>query len=347
MDYSKFNLDNLAFEDDTFSFKALLFFISLLGISNEIFITIAREKNTFFLSNKSSIDVIGEAICLDKPEHKNLLAYHVKRDNLRGILIPVIGGTFSAVVVLLILSIFNLFLSNFTDNPNVAAALNLIVIYLIFTLSIRLFLLLFEKRFIETICINSIFHIILLLRRDDVLSKSDKKKLLLSMIRYLAKRIELFGIAYRSSDSGNSEWAHNHFSQISQYIRERERWAVAPRQDTLQVLRDDFYNLAITLVSGNLGDFAWTETISVKVGSSTGSMKGKIIRFIGYLIPAILIGLYLWHPDFFPIIKIDSEVATIVLLAWILLSIDIGLQLGIVTSLIRFAMDIRDLSKIR
>jgi hypothetical protein len=351
MDYSKFDLDNLVFEDDEISFKAVLFFMSILGISNEVFITIARKKKTFFLSNKSSIGVIAEAIGLDKSEYKNLLEYHIKRDNLRSSLAPFIGGAFSAVAILLTLAIFNLLLSNFINNPVIVGFLNFMVFWLMLNLSIRLFLLLFEKRFVETICMNSIFHIILLLRRDDVFSRPDKKKLLLTMIRYFAKRIELFTIAYRSSDPGNSEWIHHHFFQLSQYIRERERWVVAPQQDTLQIVRNDFYDLAITLVSGNLGDFKWaeglTKTTFVKVDSSTGSIKEKIIRFIGYLTPVILIGLYLWQPTFFPIIKIDSEVATIVLLAWLLLSIDVGLRLGIVTSLIRFAMDIRDLSKIR
>jgi hypothetical protein len=351
MDYNRFNLDKIDFDSEA-SLNFMMIFLSLFGLGNDTIITVAKEKGTNpLIRAKSALSVIGEAIGFTDIDHKKLLDFYAKQDTIRSRFVRFLTPIFFFLCLLLILTItyylWRLF--DFTVESGVTLFLFSLIYYLTFVISARIFSLLFERYFIETICIDSVFHIVLFLCNDDVLSRPDKKRILLAMTRYLAKRIELLGIVYKNRSVSNLEWIQKHFGKISKYVRERERWIISPTSNTLQDLRDDFYNLASIFVTGYTGDFAWIDDkdeFTIKKDTSLLILIAqRAIRLIGYITPIILIALYLWRPELLPIFTINKETATTVLLAWLLLSIDIGLNLGIVNSVIKFAMDIKDLSK--
>ncbi len=356
MDFEKLDIEKLIFEDETRLFNFSYWLLYFAAYDNILF-TIAKPKSDR-LGIKSSTTILGSIFGFSESHHEKIFSYYDQQTDTRNKL-AIIFFIFFYTAFLGLTSPAIDYLNTFRNFGETAFAIssalvNITIFYIGYVLSIKIFLLLFEKYYAESLCVQVLFHILLSLSRNDVLCRPDRKRVLLTNIRYLAKRVQLLGIAYRNNSPHNSKWIQNHFDDLSEYIRERERWAIAPRQGTLSSLRTDFYGLAEIFVSGNFGEYDWKKPStdgSDNLESSTNkksllSIGGKIIRLIGYITPIFLIGLYLWNPNNFPIINLNRDVATIVLLAWILLSLDIGLNLGIVTSLITLAKDIKDLGKI-
>ena len=66
-------------------------------------------------------------------------------------------------------------------------------------------------------------------------------------------------------------------------------------------------------------------------------------RFFGIVLPLTLMGLYLWRPDLLPFINLSPDVVTLIFLAWLLLSIDALLNLGVVSGLANLAKGLKEL----
>ncbi|MCB0212972.1 MAG: hypothetical protein KDJ52_26755, partial [Anaerolineae bacterium] len=182
---------------------------------------------------------------------------------------------------------------------------------------------------------------------DDVLINPDKKKDLMLRLDYIASRTLMLASRYSSRNERNQDWANRHFKEMELYVRERERWIIAPVASTLENLRSDFYEISQIYIIGNYGDFSWQD-LYVATDIITFRWYQRLIkgipRLVGIMLPLLLMGLYLWQPGLFPAIQIDANVVTLLFMAWLLLAIDATLNLGIVTGLANLAKGLKDLA---
>jgi hypothetical protein len=189
--------------------------------------------------------------------------------------------------------------------------------------------------------------IILDLSRDDVLVQPARKKILLHRTSRLAELTLTLTLSYASISQTNQFWLKQHFKQMEAYIRERERWILAPIDTTLDNLRNDFYALAPIFIIGNYGTFQWKYEISPPKSSKIGwkgALFRNLARVLGIILPLTLMGLYLWQPSLFPFLQIDPNIVALIFVAWLLLTLDITLKLGVVAELTNLAKGIKDLA---
>lgn len=232
-------------------------------------------------------------------------------------------------------------------------ASSLIVIYMVPALLVfRILFAVSQRLLAESLCVQEVIHIIFDLSREDVLTHPDKKYLLLNRIRYLSRLSSLISTKYYGKKSKMSQkWVENHFKAISLYIEERGRWIFAPSENTLTILREDFFNLANLYITGNYGEFNWN-TINTYELSTPFQKRQKILgtgmaKLFGIGIPLVILGAHISlsagnRESIFP--GIPSANVTYIILAWFLITVDIALKLGVVKSLIELAKSLKDLS---
>jgi hypothetical protein len=205
-----------------------------------------------------------------------------------------------------------------------------------------------EKIHAESICVREVLYVLFELDKEDSLTRPDSKALLAYRIEYLSKINLILGTRINSK---NSNWVDNHFKNIYEYIQERRRWIASPTKNTLSDLRRDFVFLANIYVSGQYGEFKWenlfTETKKIQESDKLSILK-LFAKFLGITFPLLVMGLYLQNPNNFFLQGIGShnkDAVTYIFLAWLLISLDITLKLGIVESLVKLAQGLRDLGK--
>jgi hypothetical protein len=237
-------------------------------------------------------------------------------------------------------------LKNYITYILIATLIGLMV-FVTASLTFRVSSIILNRHFVLSECIYNGLGLLIDLIRNDVLIRSDRKRLLLRRIDYLAMTILLMPSVYASNNKPTQEWSRKHFRQVSLFIRERARWVIAPLDTTLTDLRRDFSELAAILIKGNYGEFSWQHPVEEQ---ETSSLKWQrrlvngLPRFLGLILPLILMGLYLLKPELFPFIKKDHQaMVTYIFLAWLLLSIDASLKLGIVAGLTKLAKGIKGL----
>jgi hypothetical protein len=129
------------------------------------------------------------------------------------------------------------------------------------------------------------------------------------------------------------------------YIRERERWVLAPTGTTLANLRHDFYNLAGIFLTGSYGSFTWLSEFSLPEDrpltwsqflTSTG------IHVFVAVLPLMFMGYLLWESRWITSSGLQS-VVTLIFIGWFLLIIDAFLKIGIVDKLANLAKGIKEL----
>jgi hypothetical protein len=204
-----------------------------------------------------------------------------------------------------------------------------------------------DQYFAEMLCVAQLFHIVILLERDNVLKIPAQKRELLTRINFLANKVILLGYGFIKSPSYSKEWCQQHFKHIETYLRERERWVVAPRENTLERLRHDFYTLTEMFVSGQYGDFEWSaaaeEAAEVPSRSLAERVTGAALRFLGLATPVAILALMILFPQPFSQLGMDRQIVSIVAVAWLLLAIDAVLKLGVVERITDLARALREL----
>lgn len=211
----------------------------------------------------------------------------------------------------------------------------------------------YEKLFLETSCIQTIFYILFDLSREDILISSDRKKLLLCRVEHLSRLTLLIPQSYKIRSKFHQQWLENHFQSLSNYLQERVRWIAAPTENTLCQLRDEFYQIAHLYITGEYGLFDWDSNIILEKSAKSGwqqNLVSVLIRLMGIVIPLGLMGTYIFVPTeirekLFPGITIETNNVAYIFTAWLLITIDITLKLGVVESIIEVAKGLRDLSK--
>lgn len=341
---------NLSFQNIEFIKPSLLhviytnFFIPI-GFSAPRLVYLKGQR---YWGKRPALETMGKAIGFDNRDIIQSLVYHNGKLNLRRPLFMVCVFLISFSLLFLEAQLFQfasliigsgLFLWVLTFFMAVNAA------YISFAIGFRLFEWFADKQFAESLCTAEVLYLMLDLSQDDILSNREKKFLLLSRINQLARVTVLLASLYASKSKANQEWVYKHFGEMISYIRERERWVIAPQETTLKTLRNDFYNLALVFFKGSYGEFSWRDqkTGDDLVFSWKELFSKKLLRFLGFMLPLIFMGVYLWNPTYFPYLHFNPDVVTLVFLSWFLLALDSGLQLGVVSGLIQLAKGLKDL----
>lgn len=223
-----------------------------------------------------------------------------------------------------------------------------IYVYLFVALRIafRIATALTARGFADSLCAQAIVYLILELSRDDVLSHPRKRRALIARTNDLARNTLLLSARHRSKSEANQSWLREHFKRMERYVRERERWAIVPTPTTLDDLRRDFYDLAGIYVSGNYGEFSWSEGPQPAQTESTNiseRITQGLPRVLGILLPLVLMALFLWKPAGLNALGVDRKVVALIFIAWLLLGIDATLKLGIVSGVVNLAKEIKNL----
>jgi hypothetical protein len=129
------------------------------------------------------------------------------------------------------------------------------------------------------------------------------------------------------------------------YIRERERWVLAPTGTTLATLRHDFYELIEIYLFGNYGNFIWQADIPLPENrplmwseflASTG------IHVLVAVLPLMAMGYLIWESRWVTSVGLQS-VITLIFIGWFLIIIDAFLKIGIVDKLVNLGKGIKEL----
>jgi hypothetical protein len=241
--------------------------------------------------------------------------------------------------------------TKFVNNHH-SASLSLLIlfgyvyIFVAARMSFRLATALTARGFADSLCAQAIVYLILELSRDDVLSHPKKRRGLIGRTNDLARNTLLLSARHRSKSEANQSWLREHFRRMERYIRERERWAIVPTPTTLDDLRRDFYNLAGIYLSGDYGEFNWSEgpqPAQTEPTNISERITQGLPRVLGILLPLVLMLYFLWNRKALETLGIDPKVVALIFMAWLLLGIDATLKLGIVSGVVNLAKEIKNL----
>lgn len=338
IDYSVFRITQFNFRDKKRTDFFVLSLRKLAGIQGRLSPIMPRV----------SLPVLGEAIGFNTTIYQDLLAYHEHRLKLQkriGFIIYLLTCITLILPLVVPLIIFSSQSFSFALFPLVAIVL-LLLVSVMAGIAMRFSEFVTLRFFSDSMSVQILMYLIVdLARYQNPLTLSQKKQLL-SRITLLVKTTRSFIYQY-DLDTKPLDWAKKHFRQIELYIQERERWVVAPKDSTIENLRQDFYHLGLMYLSGNLGNFEY-ETETDKIDDvPTNKIKNFLVG-----IPRVAIGIFLpisgllitaWRPDLVTNI-IDLKVLTLICIGWLLLAIDVILKLGIVSSVIGIAKGIKELT---
>jgi hypothetical protein len=264
-----------------------------------------------------------------------------------------------ATIILLISLIFFLFFlksSNILEvsfNSTIATFIFFIFSAIIMpSIFFRLLFRLIDYLSPEALCAMQIVDLNLELSRDDVIYKRNVKSMVLFRMDYLARVTMLIPWHYSMGRNANQKWIQQHFQNIAYYIRERRRWLITPTETTLEDIRKDFRELAYLYLTGLYGNWQWQSfNLQTEVIKQTRFQKiqGNLIRFFGILLPLIIMGLLmLFHekvPNSYQAYQDIFKNLPYIFIAWLLVSLDITLKLGVIESLTKLISGLKDLSK--
>jgi len=212
---------------------------------------------------------------------------------------------------------------------------------------IRLGILIVGRRYASTLCLLACIYITLELEQDDILSIDRIKNRLLHRIDFLARYIPLIGLNLSGSDPSVRTWTLQYFRTVQKYIHQLERLVIAPKSDTLQVLRKDFYTMAGILLHGNYDEIDWATATShiEEKPQTTGQRIGSLIQgFVSTGIPILLILVVIVFPDLHLRLGVENRVISLIAIAWFLIAVDVNLRLGVIERILDIAKAIRELT---
>jgi len=212
---------------------------------------------------------------------------------------------------------------------------------------IRLGILISGKKYASTLCLLACIYIVLELQQDDILSINRIKIRLINRVDFLAKYIPLVGMNISHNDPSMREWTLQYFKTMQNYVRQLERRIIAPKSDTLQSLRKDFYTMAGILLYGKYAEMDWVALTSedqVKQKTSVQQLGSTVQRFIGIGLPIFLLYVVIFHPEIMIPTGIGFDKISIIAIAWFLIAIDANLRLGVIDRILEIAKAIKELS---
>ena len=222
--------------------------------------------------------------------------------------------------------------------------ITMVMLWIVVQVSKRLFTSIFDRYYADSlVVVGGLYFMIELLRKDAIKLPSSRRRLQ-NKLDQLAQNILLHSYKFRSRSIEDNQWIYSHIKGMERYVRDHERLIVAPKADSLDVLRQDFYHLLKILISGNYGEFNYEFQPNPEAQPSVSNrVVGAILGFTGFILPSLLLyGIY-YNPQRIIDMGINVNTVTLVALAWLLLTIDATLKLGIVERITGLAKSIRDL----
>lgn len=185
-------------------------------------------------------------------------------------------------------------------------------------------------------------YLLVLLGKESDLSDPEVRRDILYRIRILRRNITLLSLTFSPV---NVAWPTLHFKQLENFVRERECWTIAPQAQTLNDLRRDFGQFVEMLITGQYGDFTWDSEAFQRITPAAVEKKPaeKAIRFLAGILPFLLLLILFLFPAQISAIGFDHNAVTLFLLAWLLLAIDSGLNLGLMERVVGLAKTFKDL----
>lgn len=347
----KFESDNLMLLPERgltgWSYRSSFWFIRLARINMLPRVLPKKWKDT--LSMPPRLIDIAKALGISSVEFEQHLRGHQSRLSKRLsvyllILIP--------LLVLLVLVPFLIALLIFQTRG--FSVILFFPFFLIFAVPIEVVLIkavlvMLDKYYADSLCVQASLGVLVELTRPQVLSDPSQKRYLLVYINEVARYALLLPLCFRSSSKSANEKIQNHFHRIEKFVRTQEVLVIMPESNTLRVLQSNFLKLTQLFNSGNYGDFKWQGEeekiqspveVSLKWYQIFLSWAGKAV---GLGIP--LVGLYFTFakPTAFAGFPIDEKTVTLIAVTWLFLSIDSVFQLGITAKIITTAKEIKDL----
>lgn len=305
-----------------------------------------------------SLRTLGNGIGFNGLEATKMLSYHDGQYELYKKRRTAVYISLSFIFIICMISTFCYFFDEYLSFSKNYSGTLLIIAYMmlaysviilfsgvIFGLFTKASCLLSDAKYADTLCIRTLICLIIQLSDNDVLSYVIDRKALLNRVNTLARNTMLISKHNFSSYDANRAWAQKHFKHIKLYIRERERWVLAPTRTTLVALRQDFYELAKLYLSGDYGSFIWQSEVSLPEDrprtwlqflASTG------IHILVAVLPLIMMGYLLWESQWITSAGLQS-VITLIFIAWFLIVIDAFLKIGIVDKLVSIGKGIKEL----
>lgn len=209
-----------------------------------------------------------------------------------------------------------------------------------------------SDKFTNNLCITNALFIIIELDRPEILINPRKRKKLLDRIRKLAVITLFLPQYYKHTGQASLDWLEEHFKNMSFHILERGRWAITPTELTLGDLRGDFYELAGMYITGRYGEFKSPSMPSTSKSKSTWKTQLLITvsQLLSVAIPVILLIPSVYKnifdhsvdPKTVTFHGVDPKTVTLILISWLLISVDSILKLGIMKNFIDLWKGIKD-----
>ena len=219
--------------------------------------------------------------------------------------------------------------------------LGLVFIFIV----IRLGILVAGRRYASTLCLLACLYIVFELEQEDILSIDRIKNRLLNRIDFLSRYIPLVGLNLSHSDPSVREWALQYFRTMQKYVRQLERWVIAPKSDTLHILRKDFYTMAGILLYGNYAEIDWStaaSNIQDKPQTAGQRIASTLQGFISVGIPILLLLVVILRPEIIPPV-LGTDKISLIAIAWFLIAVDVNLRLGVIDRILDIAKAIKEL----
>jgi hypothetical protein len=206
------------------------------------------------------------------------------------------------------------------------------------------------RGYMDTLCVARAIDILIDLSRNELLTNPDSKAQLIHRLNHLAGMTNLLASRFTSDDKSTQGWTQDHFRHIASYVRERAQWVAAPRETTLNALREDFDWLSTIYISGSYGEFKYAADKKNKDKPQKKEQRWRDglrlgTKFVlGIALPIVLILLIQNLPPNELVLGLfEPSIANLLLIAWILLFIDANLKLGIVAGLTGLAKGVREI----
>lgn len=310
-----------------------------------------KYKGIKGLFNFVKPDEVGKAIRVEPNIIEKEFESHKKRLKLYGFLSSAsyfLLAFIMSVTLLIFVAYINSQLQSRALSLLISGSFNLISIItgsFSAMLAAKIVAILLDKFFADSLILPSSLYLIIDLHQHDDLSNPDFRRNILERIRTLRRNIILLSRTFTDTNLGDNQEALWQLKNIELFVREREGWVIAPKRNTLEILRKDFNKLALVLINGHYGEFKPKSNKKQKETTTPPSLSftDKLVRGIATLFPYGILAILYFKPDFIKNTGLDINTAFLVAIAWILLTIDARLKLGLVDRIAGLAKTMKEL----
>jgi hypothetical protein len=238
-----------------------------------------RYKNRRFSS--VSYKELGQSIRFNNENANKLLEEHRKRLDLHHKLSSVVYYSIAIAFSLFLLVMVGYLSPIFglgAPGQNVASG---IITTISAFLAMRIAVVLVDKHFADTLALISAIYLMVFLEKEENLTAPQTRRKILEKIRILRKNMVLLARTFVNEDDG---WLYQHMMKMENFVRERESWVIAPREQTLHDLRRDFSFLLDILASGQYGRFEWNKDECIPEAQKSQHVDGFGTRLVRVLL---------------------------------------------------------------